>query len=85
MFSAVLGEVLLPGTEGDPGLLFGRGHQLRSDLHQRVLQLVELELPHQDAEQHGRHGVGEPLRRPHQLQDAGAGTPGAGTPGAAPT
>lgn len=68
-------DVLVSPTEGDPGLVSGCGHQLRSDLHHRVLQPVQLQLPHQRAEQHGCHGVGEPSaetgRTSGPLQDAG--------------
>lgn len=64
MLSTCLVEeaLLISQTKGDPGLVSGCRHQLRSDLHQRVLQPVQLELPHQHAEQHGCHGVGEPFR-----------------------
>lgn len=69
-------DVLISATEGDPGLIFGCGHQLRADLHQRVLQPVQLQLPHQRAEQHGCHGVGEPFTEDEQNIGTAAGRRG---------
>lgn len=65
--------LLISPTEGDPGLISGCGHQLRSDVHQRGVQLVQLQLPHQHAEQHGCHGVGEPFTEDKQSISAAAG------------
>lgn len=47
-------------AHGDPGFLLRCGHQLRSDLGRLSLQPAKLQLPHQRAEQHRGHGVGEP-------------------------
>lgn len=69
-------DVLISPTEGDPGLISGCGHQLRPDLHQRVLQPVQLQLPHQRAEQHGCHGVGEPSTEHKQNVRTAAGRRG---------
>lgn len=55
-------QFLASSIDGDPGLVFRGGYQLRSDLHDLSLQLVKLQLTHQRAEQHGGDGVGEPIR-----------------------
>lgn len=48
---------LAPPADSDPGLLPGRGHQLRTDLGHLTLQLLELQLAHQAAEQDSGHGI----------------------------
>lgn len=52
-------------ADGDPGLFFGCGHQLGSDLRHLSLQLVKLQPPHQRADKNCSYGVGEPKRRPN--------------------
>lgn len=51
---------LPPPADSDPGLLPGRGHQLRADLGHLTLQLLELQPAHQGAEQDGGHSIGKP-------------------------
>lgn len=67
--SQILRRLLLaPPADGDPGLVLGRGHQLRSDLHDLSFQLVELQLRRQPAEQDGSYGVGEPDRHTTKME-----------------
>lgn len=53
----------MPPADSYPGLLPGGGHQLRTDLGHLTLQLLELQLAHQTAEQDGSHSVGKPERQ----------------------
>lgn len=64
LFSETASPVdLASSADSDPGLVFGCGYQLRSDLHDLSLQLLKLQLPHQRAEQDSCNRVGKPFRQ----------------------
>lgn len=54
------GQILASSTDGDPGIIFGCGHQFRFDLYRLPVQLVQLQFSNQRAEQNGGDGVGKP-------------------------
>lgn len=63
------GAGLLPAADGDPGVVLGRGHQLVPGLHHLPVQAVELQPPHQTAQQHRGSHVGKTGDRDKQEKE----------------